>query len=148
MNRCFYSTIKNEMTETTIGEKIMKKTTIRCLVLSMMMIVSMSSIVLGTTNNVSADNATINTSNTMGNTTVDVTSNDTSNATVSSTTTEIPVGTAMQTPVSTATQIPVGTAMQTPVSTPIATPKSPGFESVLSAVAFVSTLYIFKKKRL
>lgn len=122
----------------------MRNTTIKLMVLSLILLVSMSSTVLGygsyATNPPNANGTPVNTS------TIDVAGTPTTANTANVAVTETEV---QETVV--ATPEVVVTIESTPKETsvpiePVQTPKSPGFGSVVSVVVLLSAMYIAKRK--
>lgn len=121
----------------------MRKITIKLMVLSIILLVSISSTVLGYTNYTT--NGTVNnTVEATVNVTGASTDTNTADATVNGTEAE---GAATSTPeevvATTESTYPHGTSIP---EKPVATPKSPGFGSVVSVVVLLLAMYVCKRK--
>jgi len=126
-------------------EENMKKTAIKLMILSTILLVSMSSIVLGEIGDVAA-------TETIGD--VNMTGGPTDTNTVDMTTVETPIE---ETPSETDiieetpsdTDIPEDTSSPSETSIPeepVETPKSPGFGSMISAIVLLSVVYIIRRR--
>lgn len=148
-----------------LGEKNMTKTAIKLTILSIILLVSASSIVLGatygatnmsdinSTNDMNASNSGVNISadmNTSNNTGMSTDAN-TANTTMTPSQgnvvdTSIPTVTSQGNVVDTSIPAPQGTTAPQETSAPPAPPKSPGFGGIISVAVLLLAMYIYKKR--